>query len=68
MFYVRLLNPGHAKFKIVESFFRDVVDPVVDQAVMRRVEIGTDDSDYAFSTGNRFLRTHSRYPQVSQNS
>ena len=48
MFYVRLLNPGHAKFKIVESFFRDVVDPVVDEAAMRRVEIGTDDSDYAF--------------------
>ena len=28
-FYVRLLNPDHPKFKIVESFFRDVVDPVV---------------------------------------
>ena len=48
MFYVRLLNPGHAKFKIVELFFRDVVDSVVDEAVMRRVEIGTDDSNYAF--------------------
>src|SRR5260370_266902 len=47
-FYVRLLNPGHEKFTVVESFFRDVVDPVVDEAGLRRVEIGTDKSDYAF--------------------
>lgn len=47
-FYVRLLNPGHAKFKLVESFFRDVVDPVVEEAGMSRVEIGTDKSEYAF--------------------
>jgi hypothetical protein len=29
-FYVRLLNPGHPKFASVESFFRDVVDPIVE--------------------------------------
>jgi hypothetical protein len=57
-FYVRLLNPGHAKFKIVESFFRDVVDPVVDDAGMRRVEIGTDDSDYAFINVGIFENLH----------
>ena len=39
-FYVRLLNPDHPKFKLVESFFRDVVDPVVDEAGMRRIEMG----------------------------
>ncbi len=58
VFYVRLLNPGHAKFKIVESFFRDVVDPVVDEAGMRRVEIGTDDSDYAFINIGIFENLH----------
>lgn len=58
VFYVRLLNPGHAKFKIVESFFRDVVDPVVDEAGMRRVEIGTDDSDYAFINVGIFENLH----------
>jgi hypothetical protein len=57
-FYVRLLNPGHAKFKIVESFFRDVVDPVVNEAGMRRVEIGTDDSDYAFINVGIFENLH----------
>jgi len=58
VFYVRLLNPGHVKFKIVESFFRDVVDPVADEAGMRRVEIGTDDSDYAFINVGIFENLH----------
>ena len=58
VFYVRLLNPGHAKFKIVESFFRDVVDPLVDEAGMRRIEIGTDDSDYAFINVGIFENLH----------
>jgi hypothetical protein len=47
-FYVRLLNANHPKFKAVESFFRDVVDPVVDEAGMSRIEIGTDKSEHAF--------------------
>ena len=46
------------KFKIVESFFRDVVDPVVDEAGMRRVEIGTDKSDYAFINVGIFESLH----------
>jgi len=57
-FYVRLLNPGHVKFKLVESFFRDVVDPVVDDAGMRRVEIGTDKSNYAFINVGIFENLH----------
>jgi len=47
-FYVRLLNPDHAKFAVVESFFREVVDPVVQEAGLSRVEIGTDKSEHAF--------------------
>jgi hypothetical protein len=57
-FYVRLLNPAHAKFDIVESFFRDVVDPVVDEARMRRIEIGTDKSEYAFMNVAIFESLH----------
>jgi hypothetical protein len=57
-FYVRLLNPAHEKFTAVESFFRDVVDPVVDEAGMRRVEIGTDKSDYAFINVGIFEDLH----------
>ena len=47
-FYVRLLNPTHRQFHCVESFFREVVDPVVHEAGMNRIEIGTDKSEYAF--------------------
>ena len=47
-FYVRLLNPAHPKFAAVESFFRDVVDPVVQEAGLTRIEIGTDKSEHAF--------------------
>jgi hypothetical protein len=57
-FYVRLLNPGHPKFTVVESFFRDVVDPVIDEAGLRRVEIGTDGSDYAFINVGIFEHLH----------
>lgn len=57
-FYVRLLNPGHPKFTVVESFFRDVVDPVIDEAGLRRIEIGTDGSDYAFINVGIFEHLH----------
>ncbi len=57
-FYVRLLNPEHAKFKAVESFFRDVVDPVVDEAGMRRIEMGADKNEYAFMNVAIFESLH----------
>ncbi len=57
-FYVRLLNPGHPKFIVVESFFREVVDSVVDEAGMRRIEIGTYKSDYAFINVGIFESLH----------
>jgi hypothetical protein len=57
-FYVRLLNPDHAKFKIVESFFRDIVDQVVDEAGMRRIEMGADKNEYAFMNVAIFENVH----------
>jgi len=47
-FFVRLVNTTHPKFAAVESFFRDVVDPVVQEAGFTRIEIGTDKSEHAF--------------------
>lgn len=47
-FCVRLLNPAHAKFPSVESFFREVIDPVIEEAGMNRVEIGTNQSEHSF--------------------
>ena len=57
-FYVRLLNPDHPKFKIVESFFRDVVDPVVEETGMRRIEMGADKNEYAFMNVAIFESVH----------
>lgn len=57
-FYVRLLNSKHPKFALVESFFRNVVDLVVEEARMSRVEIGTDKSDHAFMNVAIFESLH----------
>ena len=57
-FYVRLLNAKHPKFAPVESFFRNVVDPLVEEAGMSRVEIGTDKSDHAFMNVAIFESLH----------
>ncbi len=57
-FYVRLVNRGHPKFNAVESFFRDVVDPVVVEAGLTRVEIGTDASEHAFMNVAIFESLH----------
>lgn len=57
-FYVRLLNPDHAKFSAVESFFRDIVDPAVQEAGFSRVEIGTDKSEHAFMNVAIFESLH----------
>jgi len=57
-FFVRLLNPAHPKFAGVESFFRDVVDPVVWEAGFTRTEIGTDKSEHAFMNVAIFESLH----------
>jgi len=57
-FYVRLLRPDHAKFSVVESFFRDVVDPVVGEAGLSRIEMGTDRTEHAFMNVAIFKSLH----------
>jgi hypothetical protein len=57
-FFVRLVNSAHPKFNAVESFFRDVVDPVVAEAGLTRVEIGTDASVHAFMNVAIFESLH----------
>ena len=57
-FYVRLLRPDHAKFDAVESFFRDVVDPVVGEAGLNRIEMGTDRTEHAFMNVAIFESLH----------
>lgn len=57
-FFVRLVNSAHPKFSAVESFFRDVVDPVVAEAGLARVEIGTDASEHALINVGIFESLH----------
>lgn len=57
-FYVRLLNDKHAVFAAVEAFFRLVVDPVVAEAGLARVEMGTDGSEHAFINVGIFEQLH----------
>lgn len=57
-FFVRLLNDKHALFPAVESFFRNVVDPVVAAADLRRIEMGTDASEHAFVNAGIFESLH----------
>ena len=57
-FFVRLLNPAHERFPAVEAFFRNVVDPVVEAADLRRIEMGTDPSEYAFVNVGIFESLH----------
>jgi hypothetical protein len=57
-FYVRLLRTDHAKFSVVESFFRDVVDPAVEEAGLSRIEMGTDRTEYAFMNVAIFESLH----------
>jgi len=49
------LNTAHAKFAVVESFFREVVDASsCGEAGMRHIEIGTSTNDYAFIMSHIF--------------
>jgi hypothetical protein len=57
-FYVRLLRTDHAKFSAVESFFRDVVDPAVEEAGLSRIEMGTDRTEHAFMNVAIFESLH----------
>ena len=57
-FYIRLLKPDHPKFKVVESFFREVVDLVVEEAGMRRIEMGAERTEHAFMNVAIFEGVH----------
>jgi hypothetical protein len=48
VFYTRLLNHKHEKFKFVESFFRNVVDPVVTELGYERIDMEVADTGHPF--------------------
>jgi hypothetical protein len=57
-FYVRLLNNRAEEYPVVERFFRDVVDPVVERMGYRRIEMGTDPTEHGFINVEIFERLH----------
>lgn len=57
-FYVRLLNREHSAFPRVEAFFREVVDPVVAEAGLQRIEMGTDETEHGFINVGIFDNLH----------
>ena len=57
-FHVRLLNPKHESYERVESFFRDVVDPVIEERGLARVDLGRDRMVSGFLNVEVFQRLH----------
>jgi hypothetical protein len=57
-FYVRLLDPASESFADVEWFFRSVVDPVVQERGLQRVEVGTDPQRQGFLDAEIFTELH----------
>ena len=53
-----LLNAAHPDFPNVETFFRQVVDPVVVDLGYERIEMGTDDSRRGFMNVEIFESLH----------
>lgn len=57
-FYVRLLNPKHEAFERVERFFRNVVDPAIEERGLTRVDLGKDRVESALLNVEVFQRLH----------
>ncbi len=57
-FYVRLLNPKHEAYERVERFFRDVVDPLIEELGLTRVDLGRDRVESGFLNVEVFQRLH----------
>ncbi len=58
VFYVRILNTQHEAYERVERFFRDVVDPVIDERGLARVDLGKDRVESGFLNVEIFQRLH----------
>ena len=57
-FYVRLLNPTYGAYERVERFFRHVVDPVIEERGLARVDLGKDRVESGFLNIEVFQRLH----------
>ena len=58
VFYIRLLNDEHEAYERVERFFRNVVDPVVAELGLIRIDLGKDEMESGFINAEIFRRLH----------
>jgi hypothetical protein len=58
VFYVRLLNDEHEAYERVERFFRNVVDPLIAELGLTRVDLGKDEVESGFINMEIFRRLH----------
>jgi hypothetical protein len=58
VFYVRLLNREHEAYARVEKFFGTVVDPLVEELGLARVDLGKDEVESGFINTEIFGRLH----------
>lgn len=58
VFYVRHLNKAHKDFADVETYFRDVVDPLVERLGYRPIEMGLQDPSTPWINIEIFDRLH----------
>lgn len=58
VFYVRLLNDEHEAYERVERFFRNVVDPLIMELGLTRVDLGKDELESGFINTEIFRRLH----------
>ena len=56
VFYVRLLNSQHEAHSRVERFFRNVVDPLIEELGMTRIDLGIDRLESGFINLEIFQR------------
>jgi hypothetical protein len=57
-FCVRLLDPTHSDWAAVEAFFRDVADPVLEEAGLCVVDLGRDPQERSWMNAEIFEQLH----------
>lgn len=57
-FFIRLINQDHPQFEVVEHYFRNVVDEVIDSCGYERFESGLDPSKEPFLNLEIFVNLH----------
>ena len=58
VFYVRLLNQEHEAYGRVERFFRNVVDPLIEELGFKSIDLGKDKIESGFINTEIFKQLH----------